>query len=176
MVGGPIYPSSYCCQHTLRSTFQRSRGIISKGWHLYSWNDPVPSCGAHSPSLRSLTPFPRCAPSGFAPRGSPLADANSITLLSLRGITTTSSTVIVNQFSAVQLSINSTRSLLGESSVVTHSISCHSRCHSLYITTLSIIRHHHHHSSTDQGARLHPMLRTGPIPHANRLYSTHLYE
>src|SRR2546421_5067926 len=28
----------YCVAVVLRSTFQRSRGIIEKGWHLFSWN------------------------------------------------------------------------------------------------------------------------------------------
>jgi len=54
----------------LRSTFQRSRGIISKGWHLFPWNACVRSSFPHplahcvhslsalrpSPSLRSAFP------------------------------------------------------------------------------------------------------------------------
>src|SRR2546430_23665 len=37
----------YCVAVVLRSTFQRSRGIIEKGWHLFSWNAAVPSCLGH---------------------------------------------------------------------------------------------------------------------------------
>jgi hypothetical protein len=49
----------YCVAVVLRSTFQRSRGIIEKGWHLFLWNavnSLVPQSSVCSRKLyRSLT-------------------------------------------------------------------------------------------------------------------------
>ena len=86
-MGGPIYPSSCCCQHTLRSTFQRSRGIISKGWHLFFLERPFPPAELSlphdcvAPSPHSLAALTQAAP----PEGPPLLTPGSIILLSLRG-------------------------------------------------------------------------------------------
>ena len=167
MVGGPIYPSSYCCQHTLRSTFQRSRGIISKGWHLYILERPFPppevmGC-AHPLYERAplLTLFitllglwiifhyymPKSLPTSTASlTTASLPPPQPPSLRSLTGVTAFHPQRVPHlaTFAVAPESPGSITllSLRGKPHVVTHSTSRHGQ--SLYITTLSITLQSYH--------------------------------